>query len=71
MMADAGHVFGKNLRRACAARRIDAAKLAELTGRSRRSVERMLAGESNPTLKLVDHVARSIRVPTIELVRGL
>lgn len=69
--ADAAQVFGRNLRRACALRRIDAARLAELTGRSRRSVARMLAGESNPTLSLLDQLARSIKVPLTELVRDL
>jgi transcriptional regulator with XRE-family HTH domain len=64
-------VFGRNLRRACAARRIDAAMLAELTGRSRRSVERMLAGKSNPTLSLLQTLAQRIDVPLGELVRGL
>jgi transcriptional regulator with XRE-family HTH domain len=64
-----GRVFGRNLRRACAERRIDAAKLAELTGRSPRSIERMLAGKGNPTLRLLVQVARSIDVPLAELVR--
>lgn len=67
--ADAGRIFGKNLRRACVARRIDVPKLAELTGRSRRSIERMLAGESNPRLLLLVQVARAIDVPLAELVR--
>jgi transcriptional regulator with XRE-family HTH domain len=69
--ADARQIFGRNLRRACAARGIDAEKLAVLTGRSRRSVERMLSGGSDPTLSLIWLVARSIRVPLTELVRGL
>lgn len=68
---DARQVFGRNLRRACAARDIDAARLAELMARSRRSVERMLAGESDPTLSLIRHVAHSIGVPLTELIRGL
>jgi transcriptional regulator with XRE-family HTH domain len=69
--AETRRVFGRNLRRACVARQVDAAKLAELTGRSRRSVVRMLAGESNPTLSFLDQVARSIDVPLAELVRDL
>ena len=67
--ADAGRIFGRNLRRACAARRIDAARLAELTGRSRRSVEAMLAGKGNPSLTVLAQLARSIDVPLAELVR--
>ena len=67
----AGRIFGKNLRQACAARGIDAAQLAQLTKRSRRSVERMLAGQSNPTVLLLMQIARSIEVPLAELVRDL
>lgn len=65
----ASRIFGKNLRRACAARGIDAAKLAKMTGCSRRSVERMFAGQSNPTVLLLMQVARSIDVPLAELLR--
>lgn len=67
----AGEIFGRNLRRACAARGIDAARLAELMGRSRWSIERMLAGEGNPTLSFLWQVAHSIDVRLKDLVRGL
>jgi transcriptional regulator with XRE-family HTH domain len=67
----AGQIFGRNLRRACAARGIDAARLAELMGRSRASIERMLAGEGNPTVSFLGQVAHSIDVRLIDLVRGL
>jgi transcriptional regulator with XRE-family HTH domain len=62
-------ILGRNLRRACVARGIDAARLAKLTGRSRRSIERMLAGESDPTLAVLVEVARSIDVPLGDLLR--
>lgn len=71
MKSAVGRILGRNLRRACKARGIDAAKLAELTGRGRRSVERMLAGESDPSLSFLDRVARSIDMPLTELLRGL
>lgn len=71
MLSAVSQIFGRNLRRACVARGIDAAKLAELTGRGRRSVERMLAGESDPTLSFLEQVARRIDVPLTELLRGL
>jgi transcriptional regulator with XRE-family HTH domain len=67
----AGQIFGRNLRRVCAAREIDAVRLAELMGRSRGSIERMLAGEGNPTLRFLEKVARSIDVRLIDLARGL
>jgi transcriptional regulator with XRE-family HTH domain len=69
--ARAGEIFGRNLRRACAARGIDAARLAELTGRSRGSIERMLAGEGNPTLCLLKKIAHSIDAGLIDLLRGV
>jgi transcriptional regulator with XRE-family HTH domain len=67
----AGQIFGRNLRRVCAARNVDAARLAELMGRSRGSIERMLAGEGNPTLSFLGQVAHSIDVRLRDLVRGL
>ncbi len=67
----AGQIFGRNLRRACAARRIDAARLAELMRRSRASIERMLAGEGDPTLEFLWQVAHRIDVRLTDLVRGL
>jgi transcriptional regulator with XRE-family HTH domain len=67
----AGQIFGRNLRRACAARGIDAARLSELMGRSRGSIERMLAGEGNPTLSLLVQAAHSLSVRLEDLVRGL
>ena len=67
--ADLRQVFGRNLRRACAARHINAARLAELTGKSRRTIERVLAGQGNPTLSFVRQVAQIVDVPLIELFR--
>jgi transcriptional regulator with XRE-family HTH domain len=67
----AGQIFGRNLRRACAARSIDAARLAELTDRSRGSIARMLAGKGNPTLSFLGQAARSINVRLTDLLRGL
>jgi transcriptional regulator with XRE-family HTH domain len=71
MTSAASRILGRNLRRACKARGVDAARLAELTGRGRRSVERMLAGDSDPNLSFLDRVARSIDVPLTQLLRGL
>jgi transcriptional regulator with XRE-family HTH domain len=71
LRASAVEIFGRNLRRACAARGIDAVRLAERMGRSRGSIERMLAGEGNPTLSFLGQVAHSIDVRLIDLVRGL
>jgi transcriptional regulator with XRE-family HTH domain len=68
--AKPSRILGRNLRRACVARGIDAARLAQLTGRSRRSIERMLAGESDPTLAVLVEIARSIDVPLTDLLRG-
>lgn len=67
----AGQIFGRNLRRACTARCIDAARLAELMRRSRASIERMLAGEGDPTLKFLGQVAHKLEVRLADLVRGL
>jgi transcriptional regulator with XRE-family HTH domain len=67
----AGQIFGRNLRRACAAQGIDATKLAELMDRNQGSIERMLAGAGNPTLSFIGQVAHSIDVRLIDLVRGL
>jgi DNA-binding phage protein len=67
----AGQILGRNLRRACVARCIDAARLAELMNRSRESIERMLAGDGNPTLGFLQQVAHSIHVRLTDLVRGL
>jgi transcriptional regulator with XRE-family HTH domain len=67
----AGQIFGRNLRRVCAARSIDAARLAELTDRSHGSIARMLAGKGNPTLSFIGQVARSINVRLTDLLRGL
>ena len=67
----AGHIFGRNLRRVCAARDIDAARLAELMDRSRESIERMLTGKGNPTLRFLVRVAHRTNVRLIDLVRGL
>jgi transcriptional regulator with XRE-family HTH domain len=67
----AGQTFGKNLRCTCDTQGIDAARLAELMGRSRGSIERMLAGEGNPTLSFLEQVAHSIDVPLVDLVRGV
>jgi transcriptional regulator with XRE-family HTH domain len=67
--ASLSRILGRNLRRACVARGIDAAGLAKLTGRSRRAIERMLAGDSDPTLTVLMEVARSIDVPLADLLR--
>jgi transcriptional regulator with XRE-family HTH domain len=67
--ANLSRIFGRNLRRACVARGIDAAGLAKLTGHSRRTIERMLAGESDPPLTALVAVARSIDVPLADLLR--
>lgn len=69
--ADAGQVFARNLRRLCVGRCIDAAKLAVLTGRSRRSARRMLAGEITPTLRVLARVAHRINVRVTDLLRDL
>lgn len=69
--AETRRTFGRNLRRACAARDIDAAKLAELTGRSRASIERMLAGQGDPTLSFIRRAVQALDVPFIELLRDL
>jgi transcriptional regulator with XRE-family HTH domain len=45
--------------------------LAERIDRSRATVERMLAGESNPGLAVIDDIARKLDVAVAELVRGL
>lgn len=68
---NAGQIFGGNLRRLCKARQLDAVRLAELTGLGRRSVERMLRGEGNPTLSLLRKLAGRLDVALAELVRGL
>jgi transcriptional regulator with XRE-family HTH domain len=68
---EAGRIFGRNLRRICVVHNIDAARLVELSGRSRGAIERMLAGKADPTLSLLKHLARSIDVPVAELIRGL
>jgi hypothetical protein len=67
----AGQIFGRNLRRHCAARGIDAATLSELMDRSRKSTELMLAGEGNPTLRFIVQLAHRLDVRLVDLVRGL
>jgi transcriptional regulator with XRE-family HTH domain len=59
------------LRRVCSDRQLTAAALAKRIGRSEHTVERMLAGESDPGLALIDDIARKLDVPIAELMRGL
>jgi transcriptional regulator with XRE-family HTH domain len=70
-LAKSGVVFGRNLRRVCKSRQLTAAALAKRIGRSQQTVERMLAGESNPGLTIINDIARKLRVPIADLVRGL
>lgn len=67
----AGAVFARNLRRVCRARQLDAAALAKRIGRSQKTVERMLAGQSNLGLVVIDDIARKLDLPVADLVRGL
>lgn len=64
-------VFGRNLRRVCRTRKLSAADLSRLIGRTQRTVERMLAGNATLGLALISDIARKLNVPIVELVRDL
>lgn len=66
-----GLIFGRNLRRVCRSRRLTAASLAKLIGRSQQSVERMLEGRASPGLAVIGDIARKLKVPLADLVRSM
>lgn len=64
-------IFGRNLRRACQLRQVDAHALAKLIGRTQQTAKRMLAGHTRPGLAVIDDIARKLDVPLADLLRGL
>lgn len=63
--------FARNLRRICRARRISVAELAKRSGRKPDVIEKLVAGQGNPRIKLIGSVADSIGVSLEELMQGL
>lgn len=67
----AARLFSENLKRICKQQNLDPTTLAARSGKSVATVRRMLAGDVNPDLKLMQELADGLGIPIVELLRGI